>query len=508
MAATTTHIDEARKKSHKAKKGDGKGKWRKRSVAQSRVGGSVAYYAVLAGVLVLAAVGLLMVVSASSGETVINQVSQSAATLAKQGKLAGLASIKTNIMGVGVKQLVSILLGCALAWGISRVNYRKFSDSRWTVALGAIVLLLLIAVPFFGVVANNAKRWIVVFGQSLQPSELAKPVLLVLITAAMYKVRRLGHDHISDPAIWVVPGLIALASLILIIEQPETGNVIIIMVGLLAAYLILELPLRPLGVALVCVVLVAVAAIIQKPYRGERILGFLNLADKGASAKWQFTQAKLAFGSGGLTGLGPGLSRQKYFYLPEAQNDFILAVIGEELGLPGTLVVIGGFGLVLWGGFKIAYAATDSLGRALAGGALTMLLTQAILNIFSVIGLGPVTGKPLPFVTLGGSAMIASFALLGIILSVARFGKQAEPRCVGADSGERARGATDRGKAKGKGESRSGLETKHGRGGKDKPAGRTGAGTRRTKHTEDEDEDSLEWRWDGGSHLPGSRTRR
>ncbi|MBK5210747.1 MAG: FtsW/RodA/SpoVE family cell cycle protein [Coriobacteriia bacterium] len=500
MTASTTHIDDVRKKAAKAKKGDEKGGRRKQLGAHSRVGGSFAFYAVLAGVLILAGVGLLMVVSASSGETVINQVSKSAATLAKQGKLAGLASIKTNIMGVGVKQLVSLLLGCALAWAISRMNYRKYSNSQAAIAMGAIVLLLLIVVPIFGVEVNNAKRWIVVFGQSLQPSEFAKPVLLILITAAMYKVHQRGHDHIRDRDIWIIPGIIAFASLVLILKQPETGNVIIIMVGLLAAYLILELPLKPLGVILIGVAVVAAIAIAQTPYRLKRILVFLNLADQGNGAKWQVTQAKLAFGSGGLTGLGPGLSRQKYFYLPEAQNDFILAIIGEELGIPGSIAVLGGFALVLWGGFKIAYEATDSFGRALAGGALTMLMTQAILNIFSVIGLGPVTGKPLPFVTLGGSAMITSFALLGIILSVARFGKQPEPKCVGAGRNDTTRSATVKSKNK--------LDAKRERGVKNKPTGKTKTGTRRTKHTEEEDEDSLEWRWDGGSHLPGSRTRR
>ncbi|MCL2818745.1 MAG: FtsW/RodA/SpoVE family cell cycle protein, partial [Actinomycetia bacterium] len=189
-----------------------------------------------------------------------------------------------------------------------------------------------------------------------------------------------------------------------------------------------------------------------------------------------------------------GLSRQKYYYLPEAQNDFILAVIGEEMGLLGTLMVVGAFALLMWAGFTITQGARDRMGRVLAAGATTMLITQALMNLLAVVGLGPVTGKPLPFVTLGGSAMISSFVLLGIILSVARFAGEprsdyVEHRSLFTSFIQWWLAVTD--------SLVRDPEKKERRKRRTQREGPVGG---------DEDEGDLEWRWDSRSHLPSSRT--
>lgn len=503
MAARTVHIDEARrrknaaegqesaqkrapKKTNAAKSAQSK----KKKAPVKRVGGTLAFYAMLTGVVILLGLSVLMVVSASSGEAIIKQVGQSAQTATEQGKSASSASVQTNVWSVGVKHIISIALGIILALVIGRIPYRKW---RGPVLIASLALVaLLIAVLVKGEDAGGARRWIVIFGQSVQPSEFAKPVLLVLMTFTFYEVRKRGLSHFFDKDIWIVPTLILATSITLIIAEPETGNVIIILVGIAVTYLILELPVKQLGLVGAGLGCIFAFLIVSSPYRAQRILQYLGFAETDAASAWQIKQAKLAFGSGGLTGLGPGMSRQKYFYLPEAQNDFIIAIIGEELGLLGVSAVIGGFLLLLWGGFKIAYEATDSLGRALAGGALSMLMAQAILNIFSVTGLGPVTGKALPFVTLGGSSMLTSFILLGILLSVSRFGNASEGVVVGDDRGVK-RKSTAQPKR---------VKKTH----EEKP--RRTRDTRRPQRKDTNDEDDLEWRWDSGSHIPGPGTRR
>lgn len=516
MAASTAHIEEERAKRQKAKK-----KPQKKSSASyvaRFVGGPFAYYGLLAAVAILLGLGTLMVVSASSGEAIINQVSQEAAKATEAGKMAGLANIKASVWGVGFKHIISIVLGIVVAWVISRMNYRAFK--KFLPALGIGLLVLLIAVALFGYESNGAKRWIIIAGQSVQPSEFAKPILFLIMTFALYRVRELGNSHIFDINIMLMPAAITFICAAMIAAQPETGNLIILFVGICVAYLVLELPGKVLmralgglgaGVFLLCLI---------TPYRAQRIMQYAGLAEKDADALWQVKQAQLAFGSGGFTGLGPGLSRQKYFYLPEAQNDFIIAIIGEELGLLGSFTVLAAFGLILYCGFKIAYQAKDSLGRALASGALAMIVVQAILNIFSVTGLGPVTGKPLPFVTLGGSSMITSFILLGILLSVARFGNQKEGRVVGAQDTVRSASRTRRAPAQGQAPVMGSAvkrgtkpSVKHEQANSHNSHKRTftrEAQRTRTRNIqkEDFDEDSLEWRWDSGSHLSGPRGRR
>ena len=513
MPAQTAHIEEERKKRQQAEaKKSPKKKGPKPLSASRYVGGPFAYYGLLIAVTILLGLGTLMVVSASSGEAIINQVSQEAAKATEAGKLAGLTHIKASVWGVGLKHILSIVLGIFVAWAMSRIRYRDYQ--KYLPLLGGVLLALLVAVAAFGYESNGARRWIIIMGQSIQPSEFAKPILFLIMVFAMYAVRKKGNSHMGDRDIWFIPAAFTGICVIMILMQPETGNVLVLFIGLLVAFLILELPLGSLKTIFGVLLVIVVGLCIREPYRAERILQYLGLAQKDPDAFWQIKQAQLAFGSGGLVGVGPGLSRQKYFYLPEAQNDFIIAIIGEELGLLGSFTVIASFIALLYCGFRIAYRATDSLGRALAGGAISMLVGQAILNIFSVTGLGPVTGKPLPFVTLGGSSMITSFMLLGIVLSVARFGSEIKDRVVGPADTQRKRtkkpvrgAATDE-------PTRAPRATAHASHEEQRASRRAQAkaparNSRQSTNNdqEDFDEDSLEWRWDSGSHLSGPRRR-
>ena len=177
------------------------------------------------------------------------------------------------------------------------------------------------------------------------------------------------------------------------------------------------------------VIVAAVAGIATEPYRLERVMTFLHPGKDPQGDGYQIIQALLAFGTGGLKGVGLGLSRQKFFYLPEANTDFIFAIIGEELGLVGTLAVLSGFGIFIYGGMRIALGARDQFGRMVAGGLTAMIGLQAFMNMAAVTGLIPVTGKPLPFVSAGGSSMLVTMTCVGLLLSVSRYGAKS-PRVV------------------------------------------------------------------------------
>lgn len=477
------------------------------------VGGPGSFYVLLIGVALLLGIGVLMVASASSAEAVIAQTKASAAKATERGLVAGLADLNIAPFSDALKHLAFIAVGIVMTMVVGRINYRNLAPIALAAGAGIAVLLALVLIPGIGTEANFARRWIDIFGFQIQPSEFAKPILLYLGALTFYRQWADGQrtgvvDYWANPAAY----LVLAGSIVAIIIEPDTGTSAIIVVGLAVSWLMLSLPIAPLARtgALAAVAALVKWGLFDSGYRGERVNGFLARWFAGAKPVDQVWQAELALGSGGITGVGPGQGSQKYSWLPESQNDFILAIIGEELGLIGTMVVLGGFALILWGGVRIALYAKDPFGRALAGGALAMLMTQAILNIYSVIGLGPVTGKPLPFVTLGGSAMLGAFGLLAIIASVARFGSQ-QPAEADAPTRGTARTTPRTADARG-GEAEGASRTKPRRTASatqtPKPSRTARPRPKASQRSEDADEDSLEWRWDGGSHIPGDRDRR
>ena len=196
MTASTAHIDQERRK-RAPKKPKAPGKKGAPKVARF-VGGPFAFYGLLAAVVVLLGLGTLMVVSASSGEAIINQVSQGAEKAAEAGKTAGLTDIKASVWGVGLKHVLSIILGMLVAWIMSHINYRDYK--KYLPLLGGVLFALLVAVALFGYESNGARRWIIIAGQSIQPSEFAKPILFLIMTFAMYRVREVGSADDSSRA--------------------------------------------------------------------------------------------------------------------------------------------------------------------------------------------------------------------------------------------------------------------------------------------------------------------
>ena len=208
----------------------------------------------------------------------------------------------------------------------------------------------------------------------------------------------------------------------LVLLQPDLGTTLAIVVSVALVLYLGGIRLRWIGFAALGTVVLGAFAIWQEPYRAARFVAFLDPWKDAQGKGYQTVQALLAFGTGGIDGIGLGLSRQKFFYLPEAHTDFILAIIGEEVGLLGTLAIVLAFGVFAYAGFRIALSARDTFGRMLAGGLTAMIAAQAVMNMMAVTSLMPVTGKPLPFVSFGGSSMLFTMVCVGLILSVSRYG--------------------------------------------------------------------------------------
>lgn len=333
------------------------------------------------------------------------------------------ASSARNLLsgyGDGTTYLIRyVALGAVAVLGMHLIQRHGYDLARRATPLllaGSFVLLVLVLIPGVGTEENGARSWIGPGILSPQPSELMK--LALVLYCAQYlarhpkRIQTLGG--MMSPVGWV-----AGAACALVIIEPDTGTTLVI-AGTVAAMLVAAgVPLRQLAiVAGVGLALVVVLVLIQ-PYQQARLTSFLNpWADAGGSG-FQSVQGQIALGSGGLFGVGLGQSVQKVFYLPEAHTDFILAVIGEELGLAGVLTILALFAMIVWAGLRIARGAADPYAKLLATGLTSLILCQATLNIFVVLGLAPLTGVPLPFVSYGPTNLFVILAAVGLLLSVA-----------------------------------------------------------------------------------------
>lgn len=353
----------------------------------------------LTATVVLTGFGILMIYSASSVTALSSAASNYDATyyLVRQAAFAGVSAI--------------------VAYALSFVDYRHWTGVHLWLLWGAVVALLAL-VRVFGRETLGATRWIAVGPFTLQPSELAKPVL-VLIAADLLARFQEGEIETFGALMWRGLLLVGLP-VAMILFQPDKGTTLII-----GATLVVMLYLAGVRGVWILVAFLAIGVVggcyaMTQDYSRQRIMAMLDPVSSADNDSYQLVQGWYAFGSGGLTGLGIGMSRQKYGYLPMAYNDFIFAVVGEELGLLGTLFVVALFLLLLWAGLRIAQQAPDLRGQLVAGGATAVFGIQALLNVCGVLGLFPLSGKPLPFLSYGGSSILSCMLLVGLILSVSR----------------------------------------------------------------------------------------
>lgn len=313
--------------------------------------------------------------------------------------------------------LYGVLPGLIAFWYLIRFDYRRLQRLAWYQLAAAGLLLLLIFTPL-GVRYNGVRSWISIAGIVFQPAEFVK-LLIILFFGTWFAQR--GKELTADfwnglaPFAFLI-GLVALP----IILQPDIGTLSVIVSIAFAMYAVAGARRRHLGLLILAAVMLFGLLIVVAPYRLNRFLIFLNPGSAPLAEGYQVNQGMLAIGSGGFFGVGFGQSRQKFSYLPEVIGDSIFAVIGEELGFFFAVLLIGVFCLIALRGLRAAQRAPDLYGRYIAVGIVSWFTLQAFLNIAAMVGLMPLTGIPLPFVSYGGSSMVSILAAAGILVNISR----------------------------------------------------------------------------------------
>ena len=378
----------------------------------------IEYSLLYTSTLCLLAAGAVMVYSASSAEAVIQGPGDPAYYLKRY--------------------LAFGLIGLLAMHFLSRNGLRLVRSATPLLLFSSFVLCTAVMLPGIGVRVNGATRWLALGPLQFQPAELLKFSLILyaaqLLAAQPKRVRAAGT--LVKPLLLVTGGACAL-----LLKQPDMGTAIVISLSMSCLLIVAGTPLRVLAKIWGTLAgLVFVFALLE-PYRRARLTSFLHPSFNAAGAGFQAAQALVAIGSGGLFGVGLGESVQKIFYLPEAHTDMIMAIIGEEIGLVGILGVIVLYAMIGYAGLRAAKLAGDLHSKLLAAGITSLILSQATLNFFAVLGMAPLTGVPLPFISYGSSNLIVMMGAMGLLLNVAATGgraSRARPRLRAIEGGGRA----------------------------------------------------------------------
>jgi cell division protein FtsW len=315
------------------------------------------------------------------------------------------------------RQAMFLAAGMLVAFAASRVALQTLR--RWNVVLFLVGLGLLTAVlvPGVGQSSGGASRWIPAGPLQIQPSELMK-IAMVLFAADMLARRSKRTDYWAAMVRPLGFALVLAAGLILL--QPDLGTAIVVSCVVVVLLFAAGVPMRLLGATFGAGGLFAVAYALHAPYRRDRLLSFVNPFAHASGTGYQVVQSLSALGMGGVRGSGVGASAATWGYLPNAQTDFVFAVVGGNLGIAGSTAVIALFGAFAWAGLRIAYRETDPFTRYVALGVTTWICVQAVINVGGAIDALPVTGIPLPFISYGGSALIMELAGAGLLYGIAR----------------------------------------------------------------------------------------
>jgi cell division protein FtsW len=413
---------------------------------------SLEYNLLLTATLCLLAVGAVMVYSSSSAASVL------------QGSGSG--------AGYLIKFVLYGAIGLVALRYLARDGIARVQSLVGPLLAASFVLVLAVHVPHLGVSVNGAKRWLGAGPLQFQPSELLKLALVLYGAALLARKPARVNDlrELAKPLLSVVG-----AACLLVATQPDIGTAMVIgftSCGLLVAA---GIPRRNLAIVLGSAFALVALYAIARPYARARLTSFLNPWAHASGSGFQAVQGQIAIGSGGLFGVGPGQSVQKIFYLPEAHTDFILAVIGEELGVLGISAVLFLYGMIAYAGLRAAKAARSLHSALIAVGLTSLIVSQALLNVFAVLGLAPLTGVPLPLVSYGSSSMIVTLAAIGLLLNVAAGGSAHVRAVPGSRRASRASGGPPR-KQAGWSREREESATDHDRRRRDGGSRRTGAG--------------------------------
>jgi cell division protein FtsW len=352
------------------------------------------YNLLLTVTLCLLAAGMVMVYSASSARTVLSSQGDSSAYL--------------------VRYAMSAAVGLVALFALSRHGLHLIPRITRPLLLIAFGLLVLVRMPGVGVSVNGGQRWLAAGPVQIQPSELMK--LALILHSSMMLAER--PKCVRRPKELIPIIAVPLLACALIAVQPDLGTALVIAFTLISLLVAAGVALRTIGGGLLIGVVVVVLFALAEPYRRARLTSFLDPWSSG-DAGYQVRQGLMALGSGGLFGKGLGQSVQKTGFLPEAHTDYILAVIGEELGAVGVMGVLTLYGLMAYAGLRVAKRAVGRYAKLVAVGITSMIVCQAALNVFAVLGLAPLTGVPLPFISYGSSNLVVLLAGMGVMLNIA-----------------------------------------------------------------------------------------
>jgi cell division protein FtsW len=354
------------------------------------------FYIIAAVMAVLTMLGLVMVLSSSAVKAINNGQN-------------GWVFFK--------KQLLWAILGMVALFITVKVPYTKWRNFVKVGLVGAFLLMLGVFIPGLGRNVNGAQNWLNLGPFGGQPSEVMK--LALLLYSADLLARR--SEHIANPKRTLRPVLMILgAACLLVLAQRDLGNGIVMAIIVLAVSFFAGVPVRPLAGAAAGMTVAGVGFVMSESYRLARWTSFLDLEANKQKTGYQVWQSLVAVASGGLTGAGVGAGKAKWGFIPELHTDFIFALIAEEMGLFGVVVVCALFAVLGYAGLQVALHAKDTFGMLVAGGVTAWLLAQAVINIMGVTGMMPLTGLTLPFVSFGGSSLLITLSAAGLLLNVAR----------------------------------------------------------------------------------------
>jgi cell division protein FtsW len=338
------------------------------------------------------------------------------------GSASSLISISTygTPWAILIREVMWMAIGVVVLGLAVKVDYRRLRRLSPLLLLVTLALLVVVLVPGLGVHAEGSSRWIG-FGQfRLQPSELMK--LALALFAADFITRRLDEDA-SDRRIIGPLLLVTGAACVLILAQPDMGTAMVLVCMTLALLFVSGVRLGPVMKVMALLVGLALIVALASPYRRTRLLSFMDPSAHGSSSGYQVVQSLIGLGSGHLIGAGVGGGQQQWGFLPNAHTDFIFSVIGEQLGIVGAVLVLLLLGSLLWLGIRAATRAPDRFGGLLALGLVAWVAAETLINVGAVVGVLPVTGIPLPFISFGGSSLVITMAAAGVLVSVARQGE-------------------------------------------------------------------------------------